>query len=161
MAKTSIADAIAKTLGDVSKIDTPVQYIPLNQLKPNPRNFYPAPTTEALNALIESIVANGLLEPLTVTPDEGDTYRIISGHSRWIAIQSLEVRNKRPDLWKGVPCVVLPPMSKAQKGIHRASAQRRGASGPDPRSRSQGVSSQRIEAGHGTGDPQKPHIAWI
>ena len=115
MAKTSIADAIAKTLGDVSKIDTPVQYIPLNQLKPNPRNFYPAPTTEALNALIESIVANGLLEPLTVTPDEGDTYRIISGHSRWIAIQSLEVRNKRPDLWKGVPCVVLPPMSEAQE----------------------------------------------
>lgn len=115
MAKTSIADAIAKTLGDVSKIDTPVQYIPLEKLVPNPRNFYPAPTSEALNALIESIVANGLLEPLIVTPDVGDKFRIISGHSRRLAILSLEVRNARPELWDGVPCVVRPSMSEAKE----------------------------------------------
>lgn len=108
MAKTSIADAIAKTLGDVSKIDTPVQYIPLNQLKPNPRNFYPAPDPDALTDLAASIAANGLLEPLTVVKNGVmPEYRIISGHSRWRAMQSLEVRNKRPDLVKAVPCLVL------------------------------------------------------
>lgn len=108
MAKTSIADAIAKTLGDVSKIDTPVQYIPLDQLKPNPRNFYPAPDPDALTDLAASIAANGLLEPLTVVKNGVmPEYRIISGHSRWRAMQSLEVRNKRPDLVKAVPCLVL------------------------------------------------------
>ncbi len=108
MAKTTIADAIAKTLGDVSKIDTPVQYIPLEQLKPNPRNFYPVPDSEALTDLAASIAANGLLEPLTVIKNGVlPEYRIISGHSRWRAMQSLEVRNKRPDLVKAVPCLVL------------------------------------------------------
>ena len=116
MAKGSIGDAIAATLGDVSSIDTaPIQYIPLNQLKANPRNFYPAPPQEKYNELVESIRVNGLLEPLTVTPDAEGGYRIISGHSRWLAIQSFDVRNKRPNLWDGVPCFVLPPMSEAQE----------------------------------------------
>lgn len=114
MAKGSISDAIARSLGDVSSVDTSVRGIPLNHLKPNSMNFYPAPTQEAMNELIASIAANGLLEPLTVTPD-GNKYRIISGHSRWRALQSLEVRNARPELLEAVPCVVLPEMSKAQE----------------------------------------------
>ena len=115
--KLAIGDYLAETLGgvSVSDSDTSARLIPLEKLVPNPRNFYPTPTSAALNALIESIVANGLLEPLTVTPDSGDKFRIISGHSRWRALQSLEVRTARPDLWHGVPCVVLPSMSEAQE----------------------------------------------
>lgn len=119
MAKTNkIGDAIAATLGDVSTIDTsaPVQYIPLDELTPNRRNFYPAPDFDALNELANSIIANGLLEPLVVTPGAGGVgYRIISGHSRWRALSLPYVRNERPDLVNAVPCVVLPPMSEEQE----------------------------------------------
>ena len=115
--KLAIGDYLAETLGgvSVSESDTSACRIPLEKLVPNPRNFYPAPTSEALNALIESIVANGLLEPLTVTPDNGDKFRIISGHSRRLALLSPEVRSARPELWDGVPCVVRPSMSEAQE----------------------------------------------
>lgn len=119
MAKTNkIGDAIAATLGGVSTIGTsaPVQYIPLDDLEPNPRNFYPAPDFDALNDLAESIIVNGLLEPLTVTPDAGGVgYRIISGHSRWRALSLPLVRSRRPDLVAAVPCVVLPPMSEERE----------------------------------------------
>ena len=119
MAKTNkIGDAIAATLGDVSAIDTaaPVQYIPLSELKPNPRNFYPAPDFDALNELAQSIIANGLLEPLTVTPGAGGVgYRIISGHSRWRALSVPYMHTHRPDLVAAVPCVVLPPMSEERE----------------------------------------------
>lgn len=116
MAKGSIGDAIAATLGDVSRIDTaPIQYIPIERLKANPRNFYPAPNALALTELCESIASNGLLEPLTVTPDADGGYRIISGHSRWRAINLPPVRESRPELVSAIPCVVLPPMSEAQE----------------------------------------------
>lgn len=114
----TIGDAIARTLGDVSVIDTavPAQYIPLSELKPNPRNFYPAPDFDALQELANSIIANGLLEPLVVTPGAGGVgYRIISGHSRWRALSLPYVRTFRPDLVSAVPCVVLPPMSEEQE----------------------------------------------
>lgn len=115
MAKGSIGDAIAKTLGDVSRIDTaPIQYIPIERLFPNKRNFYPAPEPEALTALEESIAANGLLEPLTVVGAEDGTYRLISGHSRLRALRNLHDHGDG-DRWDKIPCVVLPPMSEAQE----------------------------------------------
>lgn len=112
-----IGDAIAATLGDVSGIDTaPIQYIPLDELKPNPRNFYPSPDCDALLELASSIIANGLLEPLVVTPGAGGVgYRIISGHSRWRALSLPHVRTERPDLVSAVPCVILPPMSEERE----------------------------------------------
>ena len=42
----------------------------LGDILDNPRNFYPRPDNQALAALMESIQANGLLEPPTVVPAE-------------------------------------------------------------------------------------------
>ena len=63
--------------------------IPVGDILDNPRNFYPRPDNKALVALMESIQANGLLEPPTVVPAEDGKYRLISGHSRMAALRLL------------------------------------------------------------------------
>ena len=90
----------------MSDSDTPVRLIPLAQIHPNPRNFYPR--VENLEDLEESIQANGLLEPLTVVPDECGGYRLISGHNRFAALRRIHSA-KYED---GVPCLVLPAMDE-------------------------------------------------
>ena len=82
--------------------------IPLADIHPNPRNFYPK--VENLDDLVESIQANGLLEPLTVVPDEGGGYRLISGHNRLSAIKRAAITQK--DRWAQIPCLVLPAMGE-------------------------------------------------
>lgn len=93
-------------LAKVSDSDTPVRLIPLAQIHSNPRNFYPR--VENLEDLEESIQANGLLEPLTVVPDESGGYRLISGHNRFAALRRIHSA-KYED---GVPCLVLPAMDE-------------------------------------------------
>ena len=74
----NVFEILDAQLADVSDSDTPIRMIPLADIHPNPRNFYPK--VENLDDLVESIQANGLLEPLTVVPDEKGGYRLISGH---------------------------------------------------------------------------------
>ena len=94
-----------------SESDT-MQEIPLGDIRDNPRNFYPAPTPEALTELACSIQANGLLEPPTVVPGgDGRTYRLISGHSRVAALRHLAWAHPDP-AWATVLCRVLPEMSE-------------------------------------------------
>ena len=61
-----------------SESDTMME-IPVDNIRDNPRNFYPTPDPQALRALMDSIRANGLLEPPTVVPAGDGTYRLISG----------------------------------------------------------------------------------
>ena len=90
--------------------------IPVENIVDNPKNFYPKPDTEASRALMESIEANGLLEPPTVVPDENGRYRLISGHSRMSAIRRLRnldcSRVTVTHRWDTVLCRVLEPMSE-------------------------------------------------
>lgn len=95
-------------LAKVSDSDTPVRMIPLTDIHPNPRNFYPR--VDNLDDLVESIQANGLLEPLTVVPDQGGGYRLISGHNRLAALKRAAV--SQPDRWAKIPCLVLPAMDE-------------------------------------------------
>lgn len=88
--------------------------IPVDDIRDNPRNFYPTPDPQALRALMDSIRANGLLEPPTVVPAGDGTYRLISGHSRMAAIKALR-ETETPDQWATVLCRVLPPMSEGQE----------------------------------------------
>lgn len=89
--------------------------LPIDNIRDNPRNFYPLPDTQSLRALMDSIRANGLLEPPTVVPSgDGQTYRLISGHSRMAAIKALR-ETETPDQWTTVLCRVLPPMSEGQE----------------------------------------------
>lgn len=106
----------AATLKPVSKSDTMME-IPVDDIRDNPRNFYPTPDPQALRALADSIRANGLLEPPTVVPAGDGTYRLISGHSRLAAIRSMWEDGTEEDLarFSKILCRVLPPMSEGQE----------------------------------------------
>ena len=109
--KFNVMDVLGEQLAGVA--DTMME-IPVDDIRDNPRNFYPTPDPQALRALMDSIRANGLLEPPTVVPAGDGTYRLISGHSRLAAIKALR-ETETPDQWATVLCRVLPPMSEGQE----------------------------------------------
>lgn len=105
----------AATIKPVSESDT-MREIPVDDIQDNPRNFYPKPDPAALTALADSIQANGLLEPPTVVPSgDGQTYRLISGHSRMAAVRKILTSGEDPGRFEKVLCRVLPPMSEGQE----------------------------------------------
>lgn len=113
---------------DVSDSDTMLREIPLDHLHPNARNFYPSLLPAEIDALTESIEANGLLEPLTVVPgDAPNDYRLISGHNRYRALSSLHERSPEDAKWQTVPCIVLPVLNQEQElsAIIEANRQRK------------------------------------
>ena len=89
----------------------------LGDILDNPRNFYPCPDNNALGALMESIQANGLLEPPTVVPTEDGKYRLISGHSRMAALRLLAANRDEAvaKQFAAVLCRVLPAMTEEQE----------------------------------------------
>ena len=91
--------------------------IPVGDILDNPRNFYPRPDNKALVALMESIQANGLLEPPTVVPAEDGKYRLISGHSRMAALRLLAANRDEAvaKQFSTVLCRVLPAMTEEQE----------------------------------------------
>lgn len=103
----------AATMNRVSDLDTGLQLLSIALLDANKRNFYPP--VQEFDALVESIEANGLLEPLTVVPGEGGRYRLISGHNRLKALRQLYDASNHDDRWAEIPCLVLPPMTEAQE----------------------------------------------
>lgn len=109
--KFNVMDVLGEQLAGVA--DT-MREISIDNIRDNPRNFYPTPDSQALRALADSIRANGLLEPPTVVPAGDGTYRLISGHSRLAAIKALR-ETEIPDQWATVLCRVLPPMSEGQE----------------------------------------------
>lgn len=60
--------------------------IALHQIHPNPHQPRKAFPPETLEALAASIREQGVLQPITVTPD-GDGFRIVAGERRWRASQ--------------------------------------------------------------------------
>ena len=67
----------------------PLKNIPIAKLHPFEGHPYKVLDNEEMNALIESIQANGVTTPLLVRPMEGktDEYEVISGHRRLRAAQ--------------------------------------------------------------------------
>ncbi|HWM91406.1 MAG TPA: ParB/RepB/Spo0J family partition protein [Thermoanaerobaculia bacterium] len=63
----------------------PVQSLPVGQLKPN--RFQPRTQFDdaAIEELAASIKAQGVVQPLVVTPDKDGTYFIVAGERRWRA----------------------------------------------------------------------------
>lgn len=106
----------AATLKPVSDSDT-MREISIDDIRDNPRNFYPTPDPQELRSLADSIRANGLLEPPTVVPAGDGTYRLISGHSRLAAIRSMWEDGTEEDWarFSKILCRVLPPMSEGQE----------------------------------------------
>ena len=87
----------------VSKTDTAEQLvrIPVEDIVPDPGNFYSLDGIEDLAGNIELI---GLQQPLRVRPD-GKRFIVVSGHRRLEAIK--RIREDNPDAFPlGVPCLV-------------------------------------------------------
>ena len=115
--KVDVAAILGGQLAKVSDSDTngEVRKIPLNKITRNTLNFYPALDDEAMAALVDSIKANGLLEPLTVVP-QNDFYRLISGHNRFSALLRLQAQARAVGGYnQEVLCRVLPPMTPEQE----------------------------------------------
>ena len=67
--------------------DEPARTLPVDQLHPNKYQPRTAFDEEKLDELAQSIRAQGLMQPIVVTPDGRGTYSIIAGERRWRASQ--------------------------------------------------------------------------
>jgi ParB family chromosome partitioning protein len=66
--------------------------ISLHQIEPNPYQPRKEFAAEALTDLVESIRAEGLLQPIVVRP-VGDKFQLIAGERRWRAFQQLKLKS--------------------------------------------------------------------
>ena len=103
MAKTGFD--LAAVLGNVPNLDTDgareqIEYIDIDQIDDDPKNFYELSGLDELAANIELI---GLQQPLRVRSGESGRVTIISGHRRRAAIRKL-VDDGRDDL-RRIPCI--------------------------------------------------------
>lgn len=123
-----ISSILGEQLRDVPNLGTEgeLRQLPVADVHPNPANFYPPVEPDAMADLMDSIRANGVLEPLLVLRD-GDGYRLISGHNRLQAVRKIQADEPDEPRWRTVPCRVLPPMDKARErtAIIEANRQRR------------------------------------
>jgi ParB family chromosome partitioning protein len=65
--------------------------VPVHQVEPNPYQPRKEFSDEALAELVESIRAEGLLQPIVVRA-VGDKFQLIAGERRWRAFQQLKVK---------------------------------------------------------------------
>lgn len=90
--------------GGVSELNTgreELRYLPLDQIDPDPANFY---SLEGLDELAASIELIGLQQPLRVRPN-GERWTVVSGHRRRAAC--MMIRDGGNQMFDGgVPCLV-------------------------------------------------------
>jgi len=94
-ARSRLGRGLASLIGDVggeaAHLDRPraQRKVPIEFLKPNPRNPRRAFSETELGELAESIKQHGVIQPLVVRPVKGahDRYEIIAGERRWRAAQ--------------------------------------------------------------------------
>lgn len=70
-------------------MSTNIQYLPVHELQPAPNNPFHVTMNSEMGDLIESIDANGVIEPLIVRLSENNDYEIVSGHRRKFACEYL------------------------------------------------------------------------
>lgn len=70
-------------------MSTNIQYLPIHELQPAPNNPFHVTMNSEMGDLIESIDANGVIEPLIVRLSENNDYEIVSGHRRKFACEYL------------------------------------------------------------------------
>ncbi|MBQ7001708.1 MAG: ParB N-terminal domain-containing protein [Oscillospiraceae bacterium] len=97
---------LSDLLKDVSNLDTnreQIEYIPLERLDNDPKNFYLLSGVEELAA---NISLCGLQQPIRVRkhPSKEDQYMIVSGHRRRAAVDMLAKDD--PQRWAEVPCII-------------------------------------------------------
>ena len=102
--EADIAAMLGAQLAKVSDSDTgreQIEYIDLDLLDPDPRNFYNLP---GIPELAENIRLVGLQQPLRVRPKEGGHFEIVTGHRRHRALLRL-AKEEGLAQFAQVPCI--------------------------------------------------------
>jgi ParB family transcriptional regulator, chromosome partitioning protein len=94
-ARSRLGRGLASLIGDVggeaAHLERPraQRKVPIEYLKPNPRNPRRAFSESELQELADSIKQHGVIQPIAVRPVKGtpDRYEIIAGERRWRASQ--------------------------------------------------------------------------
>src|SRR3954471_9248763 len=94
-ARSRLGRGLASLIGDVggeaAHLERPraQRKVPIEFLKPNPRNPRRAFSQDELQELADSIKEHGVIQPIAVRPVKGaaDRYEIIAGERRWRASQ--------------------------------------------------------------------------
>src|SRR5476651_789324 len=94
-ARSRLGRGLASLIGDVggeaAHLDRPrtQRKVPIEFIKPNPRNPRRAFSDAELGELADSIKQHGVIQPIVVRPVKGtpDRYEIIAGERRWRAAQ--------------------------------------------------------------------------
>lgn len=103
--EVDVAAILGGQLAKVSDSDTngreQIQYIDLELLDADEANFY---SIKGIHALAANIELCGLQQPLRVRPAENGRYKVVSGHRRRAALQSLAAED--PEKWRQAACIV-------------------------------------------------------
>ena len=88
-AQKSLGKGLGALLGDfpdeISSEKSPYQLLPIYKVEPNPDQPRQDFDEEELQALSDSILEHGIIQPLTVRQMESGYYQIIAGERRWRA----------------------------------------------------------------------------
>lgn len=109
MSNFNLADYIQPPTGSAKPAERRLQMIPTRKIFANNKNFY---DTSKVDDLIDSILMQGLLDPLTVRPSgDGEGYIIISGHRRHRALMTILDDQLAEDTkpFETTPCFVREP----------------------------------------------------
>lgn len=109
MGSFNLADYIQPPAGSAKPAERKLQMIPTRKIFANDKNFY---DTSKVDDLIDSILMQGLLDPLTVRPSgDGEGYIIISGHRRHRALMTILDDHLAEDTkpFETTPCFVREP----------------------------------------------------
>ncbi len=86
--KSALGDNLSSIFDDDGLFGTEENFAPqklkLTEIEPNKKQPRKTFNDEALQALADSIVENGIIQPITVRP-YGDVYQIVAGERRWRA----------------------------------------------------------------------------
>ena len=109
MSNFNLADYIKPPEGAAKPAERRLQMIPTRKIFANDKNFY---DTSKVDDLIDSILMQGLLDPLTVRPSgDGEGYIIISGQRRHRALMTILDDHLAEDTkpFETTPCFVREP----------------------------------------------------
>jgi ParB family transcriptional regulator, chromosome partitioning protein len=94
-----------------------IQMIPLDKLYISPANVRKTGHKDGIDGLANSIHAHGLLQNLAVEQGgEADTFSVLAGGRRLLALQLLAKQKKLPTDWP-VPCNLVTPGDLASEEL--------------------------------------------
>lgn len=91
MARQSLGRGLSALLGDDTVPETSTNEIDVDLIDPNPDQPRSRFTESALDELAQSILANGIVQPIVVRR-KGNRYEIVAGERRWRAAQRAGLR---------------------------------------------------------------------